>query len=344
MKKCGRTCCFVLCLMIIVTFVNGCSFLPPAGSQGVIISGEPINNEFNNTFSSVDPSAVRLDNKIYFHYETNNQYFRIIEISEDGAKPLKRLDLQKGLRAYNDQILFNSVWEDLKSYTPSTDEWKSFEGVDGIDINSVWFQQQSDAVVYDADGWYSLSWADVLKWHYQDEEGELSPGMEKWYYYLTDDAVYYTAHFDEPVESSDELHRFDLKTKTDEVIWTPPTPKIIRIWEGNDALYISAGIELYKLDLTVSEPQVEYIRKFSGNLEIMNMYDSVLYIEFNDRIEAYDLETQERTLLFEDSSNILNCYIFDDTWVYFEKMTDGWFHNQLIRIKQDGTCFEVVYG
>ena len=359
-KKFFRVIAAVACMACMVTMTSGCGtmFLPKC--DGVEISGTPVDNDYNNGLTGAN--LVRIGNKLYFNYAESELACGVVELSSEGAEPIvsskfiewNMYPLTHRLRVYHDQLLMEdctyTISTEMMIYTSQTNQTESFEEINGICVESFTFQQCGDVLVQEIGYPDTLAVEDELRWYYQGEQGELSPNERKGQYYVTEDSVYYTVIKTVDGKEYDELHHFQCKNQTDDVIWVPDQLSFIAIWEGDDSLFFVSGDEnqnrwvLYEMDLHTESKVVKQVQLFEYGPYMLNVYDRMLYLKDGDTLVTYDLTTGEyKTLLEENAKDIYECYVFDDTWVYYV-LNDGGYPEELYRVKQDGTCFEKVYG
>ncbi len=365
MKKLFRAIATVACMACMVTMTSGCSTMFFQKSDGVEISGTPVDNDFNNYVEGAN--LVRIDDKLYFNYPKSESTFGVVEISEAGAKPIVSREpfslylypVDNYVMKYDDQLLVYRFTDDPpQHYSFQTNCLEPFEEIDGVRLETGQFQQVGDFIVQQIDNEETKE----LRWNFNGEQGSLAQDQDVYTFCVLEDCVYYVVYTDkDPYMGGSHhqaLYRFDYKTKTNELILKPEHSAYIRLRLCGDFLIIStedARIDqqttlLQKIDLHSDSKDIETICFYKEDVSLCNAYGQLLYFQYRDDrdredciIETYNIDTGERKVLLEGLEFFCRCYIFDDTWVYLIESNDLYL-NKLYRIKQDGTCFEKVYG
>lgn len=362
MKSIVHGIAYLICFACMMLLISGCgvAYWDFPEIDGIEISGTPVDNQYNNT--NYGAALVRIGDALYYNYTVNERLFGVVEISSEGAKPLE-IDSPFSLAFYptnyalkvvDDQLLIYTSYgtDPPNQYSFETESLVPFESVNGIALQSDRFHHSNDVLAQDIRTSKNSMELPEIHWYYQDSHGVLRENETIYDYYVTDTYIYYTVYVERDFMDYTELRRFDCKTQTDELILSPDKPSEMLIKPCGDYLLISTLDRetdfslIQRLNLHGSLRDIETMYTFEDEIRWFNAYNQTLYFageSTRNILETLNLNTGERKALWEDSKRIKSCYIVDDTWVYFEILNEK-YNDELYRIKQDGTCYEKVYG
>lgn len=328
--------CVFFVLYLRGTFTEIYSFVP---QRGVEISGNPVNNDFNNMLAG--GNLARVEDKLYYIYgETIYPPNGVICIDSNIAR---KITLPKEINSLSSTFLHkieDSLY--LSNYREADNIFeltkKRFEKVDFIGSDEIGLYKYSilDTIIYCEE--YPKVYGTSLNVYEGGEttciESDCVGG-----FYPYNGYVFYTWC---PENGNHEIRKYDVATKEKTIVY-----KANNSYLGN-SIYIVEGFvfitlrpygeseDLYLFDLDGNtEPQV--IFQGDNKLFGLNVYDGQVYIAHrDDGIYVYNIGSRETTLIYEGDAR--RCYILDDKWIYFEDSYGG-----LWRITQHGQDLEKVF-
>ena len=327
-------------LLVLCAFVVGCFaivllitvFLQSKNS--VEISGNVIENQNYNY------NLLRIDDKLYYNYEKSQSNHGLIEISEKSSKkifwngyhplasPRKLLSIIKN---YDDKLVTANDNGDILVYNYITKKVEEHEYLNSIPGISMYFQQVGDEIVYSV---YNASKDSDTVFIYNESSREVIAENVVTDFVVVGNDIYYAKNGAD--ESREELRRYNISNKTDDLIAYLVDYFVYSIYVENNTVVFNACNGVYKINLNSSSKAVDTIYEDAGAC-VYATYNNKAYIVKDNRLVCHDLVSSKNTELCNSYAE--ECYIVDDMWIYFRGK-----NSSLWRVTQDGSIVERVYG
>lgn len=338
-----------LLVIIIVICIHVNMVRTRSNDNGVPITGRIIDNDYHNYLAGTN--VVRVGDAVYCSYAKNTHTdYGIIEITEEGSRrifwegnnmldamyaPPKICGYDGKLLMYTENTEASPFSEGVVYYSSSEECFKAFEGINGIALTSLDFQNKGDLLVCgvseNEDGIDRRS----LNWYYKEERGAIE-SSHVFEYCLGDLTIFYTVQ-DQALRTC--IREYNVESKTDRLVWTAPESMMIVSFLTVDTEYvlINTNKGIYKVFLT---PDVT-VQKIVDDSNSACVYEDMVYVATDNAVNCYNLTTDTYQELVNKAAD--ECYVFDDRWVYFGVHGDLKRPEELYRVKQDGMSCEKVF-
>ena len=323
---------------------------------GAVIAGTIVDNDYNNYLSN--GNLVRIGDTLYYNYVRSPFAYGLMEISESGSKRIYWEGLKSGyyrvsfpLRQCDGQLLM-APDEQTLFYSRKTKKFELYTAPSPIESLPICYQKSDDKIIYlvrDNPESPQNERRRILL--YQDGAiTELAAAPAIYTFYMVGNDVYYLIQLD---YEEFEFRKYNLLDKTDISIrklycYTEVYNFIIEgdylVFAGCNELQNYAPYSIFKFNLNSSDKTVETVQSgkphasdYMFDITAFNAFNGHIYVASMFGLTAYDVVTNESQRLYD--GYVEECYIVDDTWVYF--VNDN---AELWRIPQIGGTAEKVYG
>lgn len=362
-----KLCCL---LMGMVLLFASCARELPQNEHSVEITGSPVQSLDGRVGYT---GLVRKGDALYYVYNKDTITMKIVEISADGVKtiytePSSPLSVEGMVGApllcvYEDELIIKSS-DKILQYQTATNQWVE---------NGAW--SQTEYLQYS--NWYPLDDCVLYECEEEDPENELgsryfirchqdgeSTTYENDYprgsYYNPKRTLVYAhgdtvAYFERVYTASDQqqykVYKYSIDSAAEVCAFSTEPFSVydpVEYFEGcTDNRWhvyrhmtfeedvVIANVNVLDLDDPQASPKTVYT--CASEVSVEGVYNGCIYIASENGVVKYNLETDEQTVLSDRYAE--NCYILDDTWVYF--ISDD---ASLWRVAQDASVVEHVYG
>ncbi|MBQ3068369.1 MAG: hypothetical protein IJD01_00280 [Clostridia bacterium] len=310
-------------LLIVLVGFAGCG-QPFVSDKPIEVSGNVVDNDLNNFIAG--GNLVRIGDALYYNYNQTDACARM-KLSADGATP----DMGVTHKGFNSALglAIMRKHQDCIVYRPSDDPLS--EQVPFVDI---FFQETDSACVYlrykEEELPAAVDRTAALVIFENGFETVLAEDVILWKFYVAEDTVYYFKSLGHRCE----LRKHDLRTHTDEAVVEHAIRQVpfeCFAVGSNVVFSLHNGVYLATLD------EGGTLTHIKNGFTSLNVYNRLVYMAAEDGVSTYDPTTGKTQVLCTRPAT--ECYILDDTWVYFVSDNDS-----LWRVSQDGRTEEHVYG
>lgn len=345
----------IVCVLVALALLFWNYTKLPNGSAE--ISGNIVDNDWNNFKSFGNGTLLRIEDKLYYNYERNDWNYGVYEICNSGSKriisngrglPAEVLSPHFSIRKVNGELLlYNIDTDETLVYSESENDFFTSAKINSDrDMQSLYFVEKDDAFYYIKD------YETLTVLGCDGNNDALVENVADFGFDIIGDEIFF-------VKDDGWLTAYNISSATmRNVCKLKGLLYSATLYSGSYLVYescVGGKDGIYAVKFTDENPEHKLIcaetakiksKTFSDgsgydftkwNINSFNVYDGKAYFALRSGLICHDLETDEEVVLSE--KNVEECYIVDDMWIYF---VDN--HKTLWRVTQDGKTTERVFG